>query len=140
MVLVDFPNVFMGDNDDKKLIYKLIYPDELSGLLNIAIEGLERIRENGDFSYKLTWEAARKKYFEKSDPVTAFVDKRCEFVFDKQIAKPDLYKAYKKFCSKRKIPVENNRGFGRILKNRFFGRIKERANNWTGITLTSRIK
>ena len=51
IVLISFPNRFLGKNDDKDLIKKLTAHEELSGLFNIALQGLARIKEKGDFTY-----------------------------------------------------------------------------------------
>ncbi|MFC1912364.1 phage/plasmid primase, P4 family [Chloroflexota bacterium] len=135
MVFIEFPFRFSGDSDDKRLINKLITQKELSGLLNLSLKALKRLRENGEFSYQMSWEQTRKKYSEMSDPVRAFIEKECEFDSLEELSKPKLFQAYQKFCKKEQIPAETSRGFGRILKREFSKNINERANNWTGIYL-----
>lgn len=135
MIIVEFPYTFMGNKADLKLLEKLTTPEELSGLLNIAIKGLKRLRIKGDFSYKQVWQQTREKYSYFSDPVTAFVEEDCEFESSSEISKPALYKAYVDFCSGHKIPAGTKQAFGRTLKNKFYGNISKRQNNWMGIKL-----
>jgi putative DNA primase/helicase len=77
-VIIEFPNKFEGENRDPDLLDKLTVPEELSGLLNLAVEKLRILRERGDFSYNPSWKRTRKKYTVMSDPVAAFVEKECE--------------------------------------------------------------
>ena len=56
-VVIDFPFKFTGDRADKNLLPKLTTEQEFSGLLNKVLEGLERLKKNGDFSYSRSVEA-----------------------------------------------------------------------------------
>ncbi len=51
VILIDFPHKFEGESEDKDLIKKLTTPEELSGLLNFALEGLKQLLKNGRFTY-----------------------------------------------------------------------------------------
>jgi len=53
-VVVDFPFKFLGAAADKTLLSKLTTEQELSGLLNKTLEGLNRLKQNGDFTYSRT--------------------------------------------------------------------------------------
>jgi len=135
IIIVDFPNIFMGEEADQQLLKKLTTREELSGLLNIAIEGLKRLREKGDFSYPQTWQKTQEKYAYLADPVTAFVEEDCAYESDKEISKQDLYKAYVSFCKRKGVAAKNDKGFGHSLKQKYQRNIGERRNNWTGIIL-----
>ena len=67
-ILIRFPNNFEGENADKSLITKLQTPEELSGFLNLALDGLKRLRENGKFSNEKSIEATQKEYELNSNP------------------------------------------------------------------------
>ena len=81
------------------------------------------------------WVKTRSKYVLISDPISEFIDRRCDLDPLEEITKQKLHQEYKKFCVKTKIPPENIRAFGRILKRRFRGTINSKANWWVGITL-----
>ena len=121
------------------MLQRLTTPEELSGLLNVAIEGLKRLRGQGDFSYKESWTKTMKKYAHLSDPVGMFVEEACTLDSAEEISKPALFKAYIAFCSKQDIAAGTKQLFGRTLKKRFGRNIGERQNNWTGITLKKQI-
>lgn len=134
-MIIEFPYTFTGDKADQALLQKLTTPQELSGLLNVAIGGLKRLRLLGDFSYEASWEKTMNKYADLSDPVGVFAEQDCALDPAKEISKPALFKAYSLFCIRKGIPVGTKQRFGRTLKRTFHRNIGERQNNWTGITL-----
>ena len=71
-ILIRFPNNFEGEKADKSLITKLQTPEELSGFLNLALDGLKRVRENGKFSNEKSIEATQKEYEFNSNPDRCF--------------------------------------------------------------------
>lgn len=73
-VLVQFPNNFEGGKEDKTLITKLKDPEELSGFLNLALQGLKRLKENGKFSNDKSVEDTQREYEFNSNPIAAFMD------------------------------------------------------------------
>jgi P4 family phage/plasmid primase-like protien len=79
-------------------------PEELSGFLNKALEGLKRLRSNNwQFSYKLSEEEVRRMYQRLSDPVYAFIEDCCEEDPDSRITKTDLHKAYREYAKANKL-------------------------------------
>jgi putative DNA primase/helicase len=135
MVIIIFPNRFSGENRDPNLLEKLTTPEELSGLLNLTVKKLQILREQGDFSHIPNWKNTRKQYTIMSDSVAMFVENTCQLDPIEETPKPELFTAYRSFCIKASIPVGTSRGFGRTLKKKYWGTIKERQNNWTGIVL-----
>ena len=57
---------------DTQIIQKLTSPEEMSGLLNKALDGLDRIRGQGDFSYSKNTEEVKNMWIRKSDSFMAF--------------------------------------------------------------------
>jgi putative DNA primase/helicase len=72
-ILITFPDKFEGEKANKNLLSELTTEQELSGLLNWAIEGLKRLQSNGwNFSNSRSTEEIREEYIRKSSPVDAF--------------------------------------------------------------------
>ena len=103
--MVNFPNKFEGDRDDKELAKKLTTPEELSGFFNWAIEGLKRLLAQGQFSTGKTMEETREYYIRMSDPARAFIAAR---IRQREIGQePPTQEAYQRFleyCAKYKLP------------------------------------
>ncbi|MBA7576662.1 hypothetical protein ES708_18503 [subsurface metagenome] len=113
---LDLPNKFQGKNEVKDIIEKILTPQELSGLLNLALEGLERLLANGDFSYKGTFDDRAKQYTTASDPPKAFVAERCLSGMGFEILKSELYQAYVQFCGEKKVQISGEAQFGKDLR------------------------
>jgi putative DNA primase/helicase len=69
-VIFSCENVFEGDSKDTSLINKLTTLDEMSGLLNLALNGLRQLIENGEFDYTDDIAAIAKEYSLSADTVT----------------------------------------------------------------------
>ncbi|GGK31705.1 hypothetical protein GCM10010965_25690 [Caldalkalibacillus thermarum] len=139
-LIVPFPNRFEGKKADKKLLDKLTTPEELSGLLNLAVEGLRRLDSQGDFSHSETVHNMVEQYRQDVDNVTAFVNECCLVDDDAAVPKTELYEAYQAFCEENGMrPLGRNR-FNRRLKEVVTG-IKEDKNSgirkWKGICLAN---
>jgi len=137
-VVVDFPYTFKGNRADKNLLAKLTTEQELSGLLNKALEGLIRLKRNGDFTYSTTIEDTRAKYLLASNPAAAFIDDLCEFSSWSSITKEELYQAFMKFCEDNKLPGMAKKAFGRKIKRAYS--LSEERESWRGIDLKKEIQ
>lgn len=112
-----FTKRFGGNSrPDRELVKKLTTPDELSGILNWALEALERLRANDwNFSNTSTSDATREEYKRRSDPVWAFVRDCLEEESSSALSKERLYNAFKAYCSERSIPLLSRDGFFKTL-------------------------
>lgn len=133
IVMVDFPYKFEGKDEDKNLLAKLTTAEELSGFLNVSLEGLERLRQNDDFTYTRTIEDTRSKYLLMSDPATVFIDDYCDFSSWVTITKEELYQAFMKFCGEHSLPGLNKKAFGHKIKRAHM--LTEEHDRWRGIEL-----
>jgi putative DNA primase/helicase len=108
---IEFPVTIPKSEQDPLLIDKLTTPEELSGLLNQAIEGFQRLKQAGKFSNEKDWELKRDEYIMISDPAKAFIDREIEEDENFDVATEDVYFAYKEFCETHGKPA--------IAKNAF---------------------
>jgi phage/plasmid-associated DNA primase len=93
------------------LIHKLTTPEELSGLLNLALVGLRQLEKDSGFR-DIPVEDVKRDYERKSNTVKAFLEDRC--IMDLQT--PDyitssakVYEEYQEYCKQRKErPLDTN--------------------------------
>lgn len=111
-----FPNQFIGNKVDKKLLERLTTPEEMSGLLNWAIEGLKRLLEQGDFSNAKSINEVRDEYVRKSDSVASFVIDHILISFDDFVAKKQLYTHYTDYCRNNNYPMVPENMFHKELQ------------------------
>jgi len=121
LIIINFPKTFDESSADTTLAEKLTRPEELSGILNWALEGLQRlIQNNFRFSYKKSVEEIQEIYTRSSDPVKAFLDEETIEDSEAYIIKQDLYEAYKEYVKKHKLmsPLTPTTFFRNLLKYR----------------------
>ena len=115
----------------------------MAGLLNVALRGLQRLRENGDFSYHSSPEKVAERYLTLADPVLSFVNVCCELEPEAVTEKDDLYEAFTIYCKENEMSLISKESFGRNLRNSpslHIGstRLREdgqRPYAWSGIAL-----
>ncbi|MBT22565.1 hypothetical protein CMK17_21895 [Candidatus Poribacteria bacterium] len=114
-IIIPFPRKFTGENDNKNLIHELTSTDELSGLLNRAIQGLDRLVLNDRFSEVSSTQQALEQYKVENDNVRQFLDERCETVVDAETSREELFGSYKKFCTINEYHSVSQREFNKRL-------------------------
>ena len=114
-IMIKFPHKFEGDNEDKDKLKEITAPSELSGLLNLSLKGLRRLRKQGKFSYNKKVEEVAQEYKKAAEPAWAFINEYCDFGEDLWISHGELYVAYCKYCQSENIPDKGTANFSRDL-------------------------
>lgn len=121
-----------------------ILAEEASGIFNIMLEYLERVKHfksASDFTSTDTQEEIAEHYNHMNDPVSAFIKEGIEIVEDEKVRtlKTDTYYAYKMYCYNNEIhkdKIGSKIKFSRKLKDKGF--IDARSNSkdyWVGVNL-----
>jgi P4 family phage/plasmid primase-like protien len=120
-ILIDFPNQFSDEkgNKDPDVLGKMTTEEELSGLLNWALPGLARLRQQKKYSYTKTVEETTEFYQKSADPVYSFLKEKCVPNSDPSYyeLKDEAYKAYADYCQNNNLPTLKPNSFGRSLLN-----------------------
>ena len=127
-VILEFPYAFVDKKEfeemvdknwvkikDEKIIDKLSTKEELSGLLNLALEGLEQLEEKRCFSYSKNTAEVKKLWMRKSSSFQAFVMDNIEESWGQQIVKGHLKELYAKYCMKHKLKIESDKVMKEVL-------------------------
>ena len=151
-ILIEFPFKFIQkeqfnllnekDKENHKIIdidiiEKISTPEELSGLLNYALDGLDRILKQKDFSYSKSTGEVKDLWIRKSDSFTAFCYDHIEEQLDSIILKDDLRKMFYKYRKKHKnLPGVSDVAIKITLENMFGVSDYQDSNSnrvWKGI-------
>ena len=156
-VIVEFPFHFVKqdvydslDSDEQKkskiidedILSNLITPQELSGLLNLALDGLDRLLQKRDFSYTKSMKDIKDMWIRKSDSFTAFCMDKIEENYAKFITKKDLRKQFSTYCKTHKVKGVGDKAIKAVLQDMYgCEEEKKRAIEfgdwervWTGIS------
>ena len=108
-------NEVSKDERDEFLIDKLTSPMELSGMLNYALEGLQRILDNGCFSFDKTPDEIKLLMNRNSNPLCAFVQDILIENNGVKITKEDMFAIYSMWCKTKNKARLSKEQLGRQL-------------------------
>jgi P4 family phage/plasmid primase-like protien len=98
---IPFDNVVPESEQDKFLFEKLTTPGELSGILNWALIGLNRILANGRFSCNKTPEEIKGIMDRSSHPLAEFVHDCLEEEEKSKITKEEMFQIYTEWAKQK---------------------------------------
>jgi putative DNA primase/helicase len=115
---------------------------ELSGILNWALAGLDRLEEQGRFTRPSSTDEAYITLQDLASPVGAFIRDRCELGIEHEIALDEMWSAWKSWAEDNGHPRQTKQMLGRNLRAAH-ARIRvarprdgdERTRVYRGITL-----
>lgn len=119
-ILIEFPHKFTDEDDEhkdaiKNIAGKLTTEEEMQGLLNWAVEGLERILDQGQFTETKRMQEVKLRWLMETDPIQVFAEHMLERDDGNFITKDDMYEFYGDFCDYHGAFVEEKNVFGRKL-------------------------
>jgi putative DNA primase/helicase len=114
-LIIGFDVTIPEDKQDKQLPQKII-SNELSGVFNWILKGLERVLSQKNFSKCEAIENSRSDYEKQSDSVKMFVDELEYNTSTDYTTISELYSQYKRFC------IED--GFHNVNKSNFMKRLR----------------
>jgi putative DNA primase/helicase len=134
VMLINFNKTFIGDKDVKDLWKEFTTEEELSGILNMAVEGIQRLAVNGGFSKSNSVEEVEEFYIRNSDPVTAFFMDCVETTNDMNdfISLQALHTAFVEYCKRYRFVDLSQRKFNAAIRNNFRLRESREKNEETG--------
>lgn len=132
--LIRFTRQFFGVDDKKDLPTKLKQPEELSGILNLALAELRLwLREDGfnpesTFANYMPVDEMRVLYERLADSVSAFRYDCLDITQeeDDYVVKDDMFKAYRNYCVNKKVGANTEAKFWREFRTQTIGTIMEK--------------
>lgn len=110
-----FDNQIPKKEQDKFLFEKLTTKEELSGILNWALEGLNRLLKDGKFNYNKNSEETKLIMQRQNNPLISFVMEVLENEDGNRVSKEIMYQVYSKWCQDKKVPRLSKEQLGRNL-------------------------
>lgn len=102
-IVIPFNNQIQ--NPDKFILQKLTTLDELSGLFNWALEGLYRLLENEEFSYRKDPDEIKMEMLRSGSVIANFVYDCCEREDEAWISKDELYSSFVNYAERKGKPI-----------------------------------
>ena len=132
--LIRFQKQFLGKDDRKELKELVKHPDELSGILNLALVELkewlngDKMRPEADFANAMPVDEVRELYDRMSDTVASFIYDAIEITSepDDVVPKDELYQTYMKYCKIKKIAARTEVWFWKDWRTITIGQTVEK--------------
>lgn len=133
-VLLEFPYTFVSKEEydrtpekekklfkikDENIISKIVTPNELSGFLNQALDGLTRLEANHNFSTTLGSQEIKETWVRKANSVIAFAFDFVEEDSEMFIPKKEFRKRYSEYCKKHKVLSKSDFVIKKALQEMF---------------------
>lgn len=118
IIIVPFNAKFSVKDDDFDpfIMDKLLSQEAMEYLLNLAIEGLNRVLKNRKFTTVESVEKELQEYERVNNPVVAFIE---DFKIENEPTK-EIYLKYSAWCQENKLKALSNVQFGKELSNKGF--------------------
>ena len=113
--IISWNHVFEGEEKDENLLAKLTTEEELSGLLNVALVGLKRLRAEHGFE-DTDREEIRKQYQNGASKINDFIEERCTLDSDLQTPTFAIHEDYDRYCKASGANFYDITDFGKKLK------------------------
>ena len=124
---------------DIDILEKIATPKELNGLLNEALDGLDRLLKQKDFSYSQGTNYIKKTWQRRANSFLAFCEDCVEEDETKEVVKTHLRRMYGQYCKKLGLKnVVNDKVIKYILENDYFAedhRNMGGSHVWRGVKL-----
>lgn len=120
--IITFPYKFTDDKNDifkqkdVEVLKKISSEQNLSGLLNWALEGLKRFRKQGFTSSKIMKDI-KDEWILRTNMLQAFVNRYVEEGMGYYVPKEVFYEAYVEFCKEHDLEAEKSHVVSRNLKS-----------------------
>ncbi len=102
-------------NPDKNILNEITTPTELSGFLNKALDGLERLIKNDKFTNEKSTDEMADLYQRMSDPAYEFFLQKLKPDPEGYCISSKLYTDFINFCNENKLPAKSKQYFFKQL-------------------------
>lgn len=119
LLILPFNKSFLG-SEDLGLRNRLL--QELPGICNWALRGLERLRRNGKFTIPTVSEDERHDMMRQQQPLVGFIEDECEIVEGHEEFASALHMRYQNWCIRQGLRSNAQSKFSRDIKATMRGR------------------
>jgi len=132
-IIIHFDQTITEEEKDASLANKII-ADELPGVFNWVLQGLERVLAQEDFTTCPTIDDALDDYRRNSDSVALYIDDgNFEPSMDDTIPLKDMFSRYREFCKDSNYNSCSIKSFSDRLKNIGFTTTRKSSGRYVGI-------
>lgn len=91
------------------VLNEICIPEEMSGLLNWSLDGLDRLMKTGHYTFNKATEDVKSKWIKEADSLHSFCEELIDEDSDCMITKNEFKQCYHLYCKKHKIKAVNDK-------------------------------
>lgn len=125
LYLVEFPNIFTGEDKDPLIIDKITTPEELSGLAHECVCRLKDMRDRG-FKFELdpSVDDLEAKYEDLTNPIEKFIKENLKDDFGGFIYKFEFRDRFLEFLKNNGFRKWSEREISKVMKEKYMDGVK----------------
>lgn len=132
--VIIFPFNFVPNGKAKDMSLSRKLREECSGIFNLALIGLKRLRHAGKFTTVEQVEAIRESYRIENDTEAAYIDERCTIGAELFVQSSTLYSDYKLWCENNGFRAKNRNQVAKEWQRLGFNQTRRKdAIYWAGV-------
>ncbi|MFB6198610.1 MAG: phage/plasmid primase, P4 family [Halobacteriaceae archaeon] len=137
-VVIDFPYKFTSNPDDGNkdkdpdLPESILTDEELSGLFNWVVEGLQRVLQQEGFSETEGRKSIKYRWLMQTQPIQVYFEEGLQEEQDVSVGKDELYAHYEDFCMTLGVQAKGKRQFFKQLYGAFPSAHEKKVRSATG--------
>jgi P4 family phage/plasmid primase-like protien len=124
-IFADFNQTFKGKAKIPRqtLLDMLTTPEEMTGILNWALEGLKELKKNGEITDKPSVEEIRKEYRKRSSTTLAYFDSQVQITDNEAdwVFTDDWFRDYVTFCHENNLKPKSKFQFLQDIEENLSG-------------------
>ena len=134
-MLISLQKPVSAERMDNSLLQKILTEVELSGLLNFAIIGLDRLLEKGRFSYEKEVHEVKIEMLKSGSSIAEFAYDCLEKEVGSFVSSERMYSNYVKYADEKGLQTETEDKFGKNL-TKYVGYVIKR----TGVEIVKQVR
>lgn len=117
ILIIEFP--YQVNNEDRIKNYKHQLAENSSGILNWAIEGLERFEEQNGFSYEKSVTETRRLWTYWRNSPLLFINTNCKITKDESDweERKAFYIAYREWCERHNLDIQQPESVTNLIRS-----------------------
>jgi putative DNA primase/helicase len=116
LIAIPFPVSIPESQQNKNLTLELA--EEMTGILNWAMVGQDRLRQQSMFTQPIVSQDAAREFRRQANSARLFLEEYCKAAADSYVVKGELYQSYCTFCKQeRHEPLKSDEFTKEVLKH-----------------------
>lgn len=127
ILILNYEKQFKTGEQNRNLYKELL--EEIPGIFNWMVEGLERLRKRGSFNIPDGMQKLIDEYKKDNNPTLSFIEENLDRGKNTTVSKKDVYNKYVLWCKENGYKTSSDKSLGKNIRTFFNGTVVDGRNN-----------